>query len=146
MKQLVLTGFTGPNPKYPLSDIAQFILSHASCADLAMENIMQDLEAILAYRKGFGGSILLGLDDEDQMNGVVAVLPPVDHRDSTLVYFATTTEIEDAARVQLLRSVLKITRGIIRVDCDLRQADKSWMPEAGYHFHPSELTISRIGG
>lgn len=143
MKQLVLTGFTGPNHKYPLADIAEFILAHSSCLDKDAPSILADLETILEYREGFGGSILLALNDKDQLEGIVAILPPTDQHNSTLVYLATAPNMTDSSRTELLRSSLKITRGIIQVKCDLRQEDKSWLPEAGYRFHHSELTISR---
>ncbi len=146
MKQLVLTGFTGPNHKYPLTEIAKFILAFSACVDKDEESILSDLETILAYRQGFGGSILLGLNEEDILEGVVAILPPVDQANSTLVYLATAPGIAESARTELLRSSLKITRGIIEVSCDLRKEDKSWMPEGGYQFHQSELRISRTEG
>jgi len=146
MKQLVLTGFTGPNPKYPLSEIAEFILTNASYSGKTVDSVLSDLETILEYKKGFGGSILLGLNQEDLLDGVVAILPPHEHSDSTLVYFSTVPEMDEASRTLLLRSSLKITRGIIRVQCDLRKEDKSWLPEAGYKFHQTELTISRTEG
>lgn len=146
MKQLVLTGFTGPNHKYPLTEIAKFILAFGSCVDKDEESILSDLETILAYRQGFGGSILLGLNEEDVLEGVVAILPPVNRSNSTLVYLATEAGISESSRNELLRSSLKITRGIIQVSCDLKQEDKSWLPKGGYQFHHSELTISRKEG
>lgn len=146
MKQLVLTGFTGPNHKYPLVEIAKFILASNACMDKEEATILGDLETILEYRKGFGGSILLGLNDEDLIEGVVAILPPVDQSNSTLVYLATVPDIAESSRIELLRSSLKITRGIIRVACDLNKEDKTWLPQGGYQFHHSELTISRTEG
>lgn len=89
---------------------------------------------------------MLGLDDEDQIEGVVAILPPGEQKNSTLVYLATTESITESSRIDLLRSSLKITRGIIQVKCDLSKEDKSWLPEGGYQFHHTELTISRTGG
>lgn len=146
MKQLVLTGFTGPNHKYPLSEIAAFILANAAYPGKEIASVLSDLEAILKYKKGFGGSILLGLGQEDHIEGVVAVLPPTDQSNSTLVYFSTVPEVDDSSRIQLLRSTLKITRGVIQVQCDLSTEDKSWLPNEGYQFHHSELTISRTEG
>lgn len=146
MKQLVLTGFTGPNHKYPLAEIAEFILAYSSCLEKDATSILADLQTILEYRKGFGGSILLGLNDDDLLDGIVAILPPVDHHNSTLVYLATAPAMTDSSRTELLRSSLKITRGIIQVKCDLSKEDKSWLPEGGYQFHHTELTISRTGG
>ena len=146
MKQLVLTGHTGQNPRYPLSQIAQFIIKYKQHKGKVKKALERELLSIIHQGSAWGGFILLDLDEKNKLKGVLVMMAGEPGDPNELQYLATTTSDAISTRQQLLRSAMKISRGIVAVKCDLSTEDEAWLSELSYRLDRQTDTIHRIGG
>lgn len=73
MKQMVLTAHNGVNLQYPLETLADFVQTHAADSPADRPDLLQQMQYIFTPGEADGGFMVLGLDEEDQLIGVVAV-------------------------------------------------------------------------
>ena len=146
MKHLVLTGHIGQNPRFPLDKLARFIHRRHQHKGKAVKAIERDLYVVLQSGQQSGGFILLELDDQDKVRGVLAMLAGEEGAPLELTYLAAEKQDRLLIRQQLLRLALKISRGNVSVNCDLGPEDQQHLAELGYVFDATSALIQRKGG
>lgn len=146
MKQLVLTGHIGQNPRYPVSQLAQFIVKRKQHRGKTAKGIEQELLSVLRESTEWGGFILLDLDEENKLQGLLVTLPGEPGEPAELAYLAASKKNNELVRKQLMVNGLKISRGIILVKCDLSASEEGWLQEIGYFLDRSAATIQKKGG
>jgi len=73
MKQMVLTAHNGVNLRYPLDSLAEFVQIHAAGTPADRPDLHERFEYIFAPGQAEGGFMVLGLDEEDELIGVLAM-------------------------------------------------------------------------
>ncbi len=143
MTQLVLTNHTGQNLRYPVSKLAKFIIQQKQNIGKASKAIEQDLLAIMQPHQLPGGFVLLNLDSEAQLNGLLVMQPGTSTVPATIEYLVPGAEREAEIRLELIRNALKISQGSIQVGPDLTDQEISWLRKEGYAYHAADQRIQR---
>lgn len=143
MPQIVLTGHTGQNPRFPLPKLAAFIARRGETHGRAKKAIQRDMESVLLQGSGWNGFVLLDLDDQSRVQGVLVMLPTEEAAPAELFYLAADKREQTQIRKQLIRNALKISRGKIRMICELDQGEINWLWEEGFQFDPETQCIAK---
>lgn len=144
MKQLVLTTHTGINLNFPISDLVEFVRIHAEYTPAYSLNLAQQLGLIFAPSQGDGGFLILGLDDEDHLIGLVAMHGAAatqsgQHRLITLVVHED--ERGQGYGYHLMRSAKMLSRERILLSIDPIEPVAAFFHKLGFEATEGRLSL-----
>lgn len=141
MKQMVLTAHNGVNLQYPLESLADFCQQHAAGTPAAPTNLLTRLRDIFDRDADSDGFLVLGLDEEDQLIGVLVVEGGTEKRLLGVVIHPDWQR--QGCGSGLIRSAKMLSRGTLRTDLAPNAPVADFFIKMGFSVEGQALALIR---
>ncbi len=145
IKQMILNRWTGVNLQYPVEDIAEFIVNHSPQGSSSYSQICDCLRQIFYASHTSGNFILLALDQEDYISGVLVVQSEADSSsEHNIMHFATfTSDLNRQQQLDMLSNAMKICAGNLWFSMEDSQVEEGLLEEIGFSPKDSYMYLER---